>query len=636
MSFMGEDDVDYEALEALSRRPLMSRRTVLPEISIEGSPDGTGTETMAEGDGQVIETPLKAPGTPVQDANSAPYSQLLGDLYRATASGDAGSRERLGGTSRPGDVDAPSAFDTRIRRDLQDTIAGSTEGTHGQAPSRGDAFGGSAAQAMTLGHLDEIGAGLSGRPIEQVRSQLEGANERFPNAAMAGTVAGVAMSAPFIPAPARGAGLAARLGTGAIQGAGLGAIAAHGESRGATASERLAEMPGGALAGGAMGLAGGAAGEAIGSGMRGLSRLGRGADRARVASLAGGGTLSPSLMREAERASGGLPAVAERIRRQRLVSPLASADDISDASEAALQRTDLPRYWRAMDELLGEPSSGGHRGGGGIPRQRIVDALVAYGNEVKSNPNMRRAAEPVFQRAYDYSEALPPRVSYSQAEQVLRELGDQANWGTALVRPPEEVMQGSYRALRGTLDRVVDEAAGPQLAREFRDARLDAQTALMAREAASDTLASQSRRPGYGLIDMLATSAGAATGGAASGGLAGAAGGLAGFAASRAARRLGQAPARAVMAEMAQRASGPTGQAIASGAQSAARGAGVLASGGAGAATADEPQQAETEDLESLPIVTFDDEGAPLAEDAALPDDWESLPIVSFDEEEEP
>lgn len=408
-------------------------------------------------------------------------------------------------------------------------------------------------QGATLGWADEargavrsaMGEGSYQAERDRARAQVSRAREQAPAAYALGEVAG---TAPLAAIPGAGGGAGSRIATQAAIGAGLGTASGAGFSEGETTDEVIRD----AVVGGAMGGTLGAAGQTVSEGARaGLGALGRAAsqaDRLRVASIATGTSreLQDTLIREAQGMPGGVAGVAERIRRMGIVPPVGTAQDVADGAAVALDRVgeggELGRIYQQLDEIAP------------VERQRLLAALDRYAASVESDPVMRRFGSAVRRRAEDFAETLPDTISYQRAREILRGLGDQVNWidPATGARPPQQVAQGTYRALRTELDDIGQEALERTVGSEaadaameaFRRARLDTNAAMFAEEWASRALDRLARNRGISASDYAAGLAGSVSGGAVQGVLSGAA---------NRALRLREGTIRATGAEIAQR-----------------------------------------------------------------------------------
>lgn len=476
------DDLDFEAEEELNEVP--------------DADDSAPAPARAKGPASRVDA-----ATPDRS-----WLSILADAGRA-AMGDAGSSERLSGLG------------TRIDRDVTDAAIGSSEGTTGRY--RGDEAGAAGAlQALTLEHGDELGAAMRGQDVDEVRREMAQSEEQNPSASMVGRAGGGLLLGTMVPGAASGAGLLGRLAVAGAQGAGFGALAAHGASDADTAEERLDAMPGGALSGGLTGLAFAGGAEALGAGVRGAREMARGADRQRVASVATGrgGSISDGMMREAEAMPGGISGVAERIRRLELVGPAStSADVLQRASEATQRLGSEGELGRTLSELNER---------GAVPRQRILDALVQYAEELGQDPNRAHLADSVLERAAQYERVMPPELPWTgerSAQRALSDLGQMTNWtnpATGQVSAPREVQQGTYSAFRRALDDLAEQsfssdgtigpptreaaASGQRALEAYRGNRLDWQTADFARRHAEETLNRLAMNRGVSPSDMLA------------------------------------------------------------------------------------------------------------------------------------
>jgi len=177
------------------------------------------------------------------------------------------------------EVEAPdNATDQEVLSYVQEQIASPAE--ESAAPSRYESLGRGAAQGATFNNADEITGGIAAfkdavqkgnfdtllndykRRRNNSRENYHEAQAENPGTYLAGEVAGT-VAPLLIPgvgealAPAKGAGLLARLGTNAAVGAGMGAAQAAGASENDLGTSGFAKD---VLAGGAMGTAGGAVG----------------------------------------------------------------------------------------------------------------------------------------------------------------------------------------------------------------------------------------------------------------------------------------------------------------------------------------------------------------------------------------
>jgi hypothetical protein len=516
-------------------------------------------------------------------------SDIIGDTGRALT-GDEQALSRIGGGAERGTLDTDMA--RGLRRGVEDLAIGSSEGTTGRY--RGDSAGSvGALQALTFDHGDEITSAVQGRPIDEVRREMEQAEEQAPVAAGAGRLAGGLAQAAILPGAGPTAGMGGRLAVAGAQGAGFGALTAHGRSEGETPGERLAEMPGGALAGGATGLALGGVFEGAGGALRAARRVGEGADRARVASVATGTSreLGDTLMREAESLPGGIPALASRLRRLGLTThgfELPGAGGAAETQRRALEAVDrlgsegeLGRIYDQLDETVR------------VPRERLTDSLLSTAQRIESDPNSGRAADRILSRAQDWEGRLPPEMPYREAMRAQRGLADDATWiDPTSGSPRPQVLAGRSAAsgVRATLDDLAEPALGPDELARFQGTRRDYQAAEFARDWSDRALARMARNQPIGLQDVTAMTGGQTRMEQ-----------LGRLLASRGMRSRGGA-ASATLRELAQRV-GRRGDAPVRAADPLTQRLGRLLAGGAGGATA-EPRGPSIDEIpiDEIPI----------------------------------
>jgi hypothetical protein len=405
------------------------------------------------------------------------------------------------------------------------------------------------AQGATLGWADELGGAVSaarGGSYSQERDRLRGqatrAREQAPGLSGLGELAG---TAPYALIPGAGSTGLARVGVQAGIGAGIGTASGAGFSEGETALDVATDAAMGGAVGGALGAGGQTLAEGARAGMGQLARVASGADRARVASVATGTSreLGDTLMREAESMPGGISGVAARLRRLDVVPAAGTAQDVSQGAERALGEVG---YSGRLGQILEHLEQGAP-----VERDRLLGALDRYAGSVEGDPVLRRFGAAVRRRAEDFAETLPDTIGYRRATEILRGLGDQTTWVDPQTgaRPPQDVARGTYRALRGELDDVAEEALSrspepsggyrdawqaptgetvsgqPPVSplEEFRGARLDTQAALFARDWSQRAMDRLARNRGISPTDYAAMMAGAggnqSIGGAVVGGL---------------------------------------------------------------------------------------------------------------------
>jgi hypothetical protein len=392
------------------------------------------------------------------------------------------------------------------------------------------------AQGATLGWADELGGAArsmtGGGSYEQERDQLRGqatrAREQAPGLTGLGELAG---TAPYALIPGAGTTGLARVGVQAGIGAGLGTASGAGFSEGETALDVATDAAMGGAVGGVLGAGGQTLAEGARAGMGALARTASGADRARVASVATGTSreLGDTLIREAESMPGGVAALAERLRRLEVVPAAGTAQDVSQGAERALSEVGYSgRLGQILDHL--EQAAP-------VERERLLGALDRYAGSVEGDPVLRRFGAAVRRRAEDFAETLPDTIGYRRATEILRGIGDQTSWvdPQSGARPPQDIARGTYRALRGELDDVAEEAltrspepsggyrdawqaptgetvtagAPTNPLEEFRGARLDTQAALFARDWSQRAMDRLARNRGISPTDYAAMMAGA-------------------------------------------------------------------------------------------------------------------------------
>jgi hypothetical protein len=434
-------------------------------------------------------------------------SDIIGDTGRALT-GDEQALSRIGGGAERGTLDTDMA--RGLRRGVEDLAIGSSEGTTGRY--RGDSAGSvGALQALTFDHGDEITSAVQGRPVDEVRREMEQAEEQAPVAAGAGRLAGGLAQAAILPGAGPTAGIGGRLAVAGAQGAGFGALTAHGRSEGETPGERLAEMPGGALAGGATGLALGGVFEGAGGALRAARRVGEGADRARVASImtGTGGELGERMMREADALPGGTPALASRLRRLGLTThgfELPGNGGAAATERRALDAVDrlgegdgeLGRIYDLLDEQVP------------VPRERLTDAILESATEVAADPNSGNAADAILRRAQQWEERLPAEMPYRRARDAYSGLREQS-WRNPTDPNPTATIEGARdaaRRVRASLDDLAEPALGPEDLEAFRGTRRDLQAAMFARDWSGRAVQRASRNQSISLGDTVAASGG--------------------------------------------------------------------------------------------------------------------------------
>lgn len=397
-------------------------------------------------------------------------------------------------------------------------------------------------QGVTLGWADEMGGALRAQAgegsYEQERDRLRGqsarAREQAPERTAMGELAG---TAPYALIPGAGQSAGARVAVQAGIGMGLGTASGAGFSEGETTDAVLEDAAIGGLAGGVLGAGGQTLSEGARAGLGQLARVASGADRARVASVATGTSreLGDTLVREAQSMPGGVAGVAERLRRLGITPAAGTAQDVSRASAEALERVG---HSGRLGQIVGHLDETAP-----VERDRLLAALDRYAGQVEADPVMRRFGRAVRDRVEDFAETLPESVSYRRATEILRGIGDQTNWVDPVsgARPPQDVARGTYRALRGEMDDIAEEAlsrapapeggyrdtwtapngetstVAPEVAalspiEEFRGARLDTQAALFAQEWSQRALDRLARNRGVSPTDYAAMMGAAGSG----------------------------------------------------------------------------------------------------------------------------
>ncbi len=406
---------EFDSLaEESGPRMRQTRRTVLPEVRIEGSPEGDGRVRMS-GRGRV------ELGDEV-DANSRiaavdprvtvlPEQRIQGDPERvrrlelrdemsqqgalapvwdallgaAPGTGEAGdraasrSRERL-----------PNFWDPDPARGARPGGRNTLEPIIGPDPRPNAAFR-AAADAATLGFADEMGgalrSALTGETYrgsrDRLREHAAQAREQAPEASALGDVAGTLplMAIPGASQASATIGLPARLALATGQGAQLGAMAGFGHSEGdlVESPERVAQDT---LQGGVIGGASGFLGEGIGRVLEGpgrapqireraLRELAEGRDDALLAATTSAGRGQTAIQRfdrgatpRAIRQS--RSQAAQTLRETGAVPTLGSVRDVSRSVDDALGRTT-----RVMDDVRSAMD------GDGPTYQQVADALRA-------------------------------------------------------------------------------------------------------------------------------------------------------------------------------------------------------------------------------------------------------------------
>lgn len=462
----------------------------LPEVAIEGDPEADPKEAAraehaANLARRAAEEAREATASTPDEGSIADYLSLL-----------------------PENVEMLDFLPTPARRALADYLGTGTAGASGLV------------SGATMGFGDEIGGGLAaagaaltggdaGEAYETARDRMRAISNRdreaSPLAFGAGEVGGALLTAPLLPAAApvsgsRAARVAAALGEGALYGGAAGA--GHSDADLSTEEGRAAfadDVGEGVIGGGLAGAGGAAAIEAGGAGIGAIGRYlrgeGAGADRARVASVisSAGAPLSVRTEERLATLPGGIPGVAERIRRLGIGSRMGTMDDALEAVTRA-ERTTGERagaFNEAVDAALPY----------GLPVERYAGVLDKLAGDAATRP-ARVAEVPRIERmAGEWrSAARPPEIPMSdhisgdRAREALADLGRRAS--EARVRESEitgDMLSTANRRLRDVYDDAAEGVLGPGSREAYRGARHDYATTRMLGDAARRAAARRAR-----------------------------------------------------------------------------------------------------------------------------------------------
>lgn len=425
-----------------------------------------------------------------------------------------------------------------------DTFIGSSEGTTGEYQGAGAGTVG-AFDAITLGHGDEIGAAVSGRPIADVRQQARTAREQNPSMHTIGNLSGNLLLGAAIPAPT--GGRLARIGGAALQGGGLAALGAHGYSDADTPEQRYQAMrdaaPGGALMGGAM------ATGAEGLGWMAQRRTPQQLDelaQARDEALLGA-TTSSDRRSAAIRAFGeGETPAAIDASRSRAAQALRDSGVMTYGN--GLPRIQTPhqagqRFAQGMQqqgEVMDEIATGMGSGG---PTGQDVAARLREAARPPEPGTFREPNAPVPGRAPSRVAGAPQRAAMEDFadryateygdrpitfQDRIGELGDLEASGAYRTRAGreiplrEEAQRQVGRAITGAYDEAVEAGLGPDAAGRYQESR---RLYGPLREAQRQSQLANS--PGMGMMDLMGAGIGGTAGATAMGSAGGFAGGVA-------------------------------------------------------------------------------------------------------------
>lgn len=397
----GLDDLGFEA----DLRPV--QRTVLDEVQVEGTPEGTGTVTMGES-GRVERSGRVAdrtqPIAPVKEM-SAPPSREFAARWEVesgqTAEGEPVSAfwDLVEGTNPvavPGSRTSARARDRLAERGQRfwDQFTSGDERLGGRNPlqsivgedMRSEAPAAGFGQGLTFGASDEllapVRAAVRGESQEQALSEIRRrqrtAREQAPDTYGAGETAGVLATSAVLPSirAAQGAGTLARVGAATGTGAIYGGLSGFGHSEAEDLSGLAQDAGESALAGGLTGGLIGAGGEALRRATDPASRAAvrQTADEALLAATRRGGsrqqaidafTPNPS-SRPTEVVRGEVRQAADALRRARtpqgepVVPRVGSTGTIAERARLARQAGDTSPVLRVAERnaRMQEPPAG--------------------------------------------------------------------------------------------------------------------------------------------------------------------------------------------------------------------------------------------------------------------------------------
>lgn len=412
-----DEEIDSVLEEDGMRR---SRRTVLDEIQVTGTPEGTGSVTMGEG-GRVEYGDYVDPSLPTKRAPTGPTREQIARWEVETGRSMEGEEisplwdtlETVSPLTRRSRADQTGARSAeRLHRFWDQLTLGDAE-LGGRNPirpivgrdRRAEAPIAGYADGLSLGWADEIGAGIRapirGESYDDALSEIRGrdraAREQAPELYSVGEAGGIATGAlalPSIPV-AQGAGTAARVGAAAGTGAIYGGLSGAGHSDADTIGGRVEDAIEPAIAGGFTG-------GVLGVGAEGVRRLADPASRAAVREYAdesllaatrphgsrseavgaflsdAADTSADAYSREVADAAGTLRS-ARTPEGQRIVprvgsmSPLSSTTDVIADRATRARRAGAPH---AVDEVL-EAAQHNAQHGGHAPGHTMTERLIA-------------------------------------------------------------------------------------------------------------------------------------------------------------------------------------------------------------------------------------------------------------------
>lgn len=490
------EEAASEPLPGYERR--RARRTVLPTVEIEGTPEGTGTARMGPMSEARVEQgrdfDYKLPGRDPLEGSSPFWDAVLSPL------GGTGERARTG--------ERLSRYWQGLTREAaRDPLASAHSGAMG------------AGRVTTLGGLDELSGLFSRLPnldptsalfpqsasADEMRERSQRAQERAPASYGTGeTLGGLGLALAMPSAPTSSA--MGRVAYGAAEGGAIGGATGALESDDPSLMNRLQDAATPALYGAGVGAAGAAIGEVPQLARRGARAIGEGRDEALLSATTSTGR-GPTAIRAFERGTD--PAALERsraqaaavLREENIVPRVGTTRQVATRARDAIRRhTDVMSQIR--DAMDGDGVTGVEMA------RRLRDAAArdrtAAGAQYRDviNDYADRIAEQYGNSPIDYDRLIGSPDVPGEIPR-LRQMGAYRTRAGRDIGMGEEGMREIVQTMRDAYDDAVEAGLGAEQRASYQSARRHYAPLVEAYgQAVEGTRVSGGNR-GTGLSEML-------------------------------------------------------------------------------------------------------------------------------------
>jgi hypothetical protein len=386
----------------------------------------------------------------------------------------------------------------------------------GLAAGAGSLFG-SARDALTGFNGGDEGAIEAAKRVytegrDDERAKLDAARERSPLAVPLGQITGGVL----IPggAASQAASMPVKMAVGGLAGAGSAALAQAGDAK------EMADVPGAVaslptLAGGVVGALVPGAGPALSvlrkKGGEALAKVGSRADELRVLtpSSAQSATIAgPAILREANNVPGGVPALAETLRKTGISKGITTSTGIAKRA-AEVEAKSGAAIGKFIDDAT---DAGGFVDVNALTARLRAKAAEAVGGGRGVSEVASKEAEALSTLADRFAELFPGGVAKPDAmKQASIALADDAA-GAFAARAADRTIAGRGRALiegrRATEAGIGDTIDGLGLPGDYQAAKTSFQAARLARESAESALGRADKRNFLSLTDAPLVAAG--------------------------------------------------------------------------------------------------------------------------------